>query len=104
MDARELKDLFNVVLKDKGAEQFIRNLTFVVSYLISEQDKRQKLAEKLEEHASKLSQFEMDIMLTKNAVKEIEASSKANGRMLRAILTAVVSGIILEGLKLIFHK
>jgi hypothetical protein len=104
MDARELEKLLNVALAHKGAEQFLRNITFIVSYLKSEQDKREALSAKLEEHSRKLADYEKDMIMTKRTVEEIKDSSKANGKMLRAILVALVSGIIIEALKLAFHK
>lgn len=104
MDARELERLLSAALQHKGAEQFLRNITFVISYLKSEQEKRQQLEQKLTNHSQRLDQFDKDMMGTKNSIDKIEASSKANNRMLRAILTAVVSGIIMEAIKFYLHK
>lgn len=104
MESHELRRLLDVALADKSVETFMRNLSFVVSYLISEQDKRAELARKLEEHTKRMAEYEKDSMKLSNKLEAMAERSEANGKMLRNVLVAVVSGILLEVVKLFFKK
>lgn len=111
MDSHELRKLLDFAMADRSVEKFVKNLAYVVSYLISEQDKRQELSDKLEEHARKLSEFEKESLTMKNSLQNIRSSqermekqSESNGKMARNILVAVLSALILEGLRWILKK
>ncbi len=104
MDAKHLKELLEAAMENKNVQQLYRNITFIISYLVSEQEKRQELGNKIDRLTKRLDDNDKEMIVTKLTVEEIKKSSQANNRMLRAILVAVISGIIIEGLKLVFHK
>ncbi len=93
MDARELQklwhELMETALKNPNVEQFMRNLSFVISYLISEQDKRKELAKAMNDANEQRAKMNMK-------VDQLYERSEKNGKLLRGLITAIVSGIAIE--------
>ncbi len=82
--------------KNPNFEQFVRNLTIVISYLISEQDKRKELADQIKEHARMMNEASEQRAKVSVKVDQLYDRSEKNGKLLRGLLTAVVSGIVIE--------
>ncbi len=109
MDARELQKLWHELvetsLKNPNVEQFMRNLSFVISYLISEQDKRKELAEQIKDHAQAMNEAKEQRNLMNSKLDLLYQRSEKNGQLLRRILTAVVGGLIVWGVQIMLtHK
>lgn len=95
MDARELQKLWHELLdKNPTFEQFARNLSFVVSYLISEQDKRKELVKQIEEHSKAMTEAKEQRAAMAAKVDQIYDRQEKNARLLGIILKAVVTGAV----------
>jgi hypothetical protein len=109
MDARELQklwhELIETALKNKDVEQFMRNVTFVISYLVSEQDKRKELAAKMDEHTRTLNEAQEQRKLMGAKLDQLYDRSEKNGKLLRALVTSVLCAAVIEVLRIAFtHK
>jgi hypothetical protein len=106
MDARELRglgeQLAKSILENKNVEAVTFGLTRVLSYLESEQDKRQELAQKIDEHSKTMEKFKEDQLGTSFEIKALKEQSERNSKLLRSVLVAVLSALALEVCKLAF--
>lgn len=101
MTLDELRKIRDAILEHPDMERLARNVGHIISYLISEQEKRQQLnnsmdnlREELSAHKASMSEFGYDI-------RTMKERSTRNGKLLMTILGSVLSMVALQVLKLL---
>jgi len=100
-EARELsREIAKSVLSDKNIFDILYKMSRVLSYLISEQDERQKLILMMSKLREELEGNSDRIGLV-HQMRNMEEQTKQAKKWLMGILAALIVGIILEGTKFI---
>ena len=103
MDATDLRNLSEQLAKSLLQHRSVEAVRFqigrVVSYLISEQDKRKQLGDKMEELSRTLIGTAEQPGLIER-LRKIEERSQRNGRLLFTVLGSVITAIALQLIRL----
>jgi len=98
MNLDELRRIRDTILENPHIEQLVQNVAHVISYLMSEQEKRQALSNAMEKLTQRLEAVDK-LTYEIAAMKE---RSMRNTKLLGTVLTSVLSIVALELLKLVF--
>lgn len=104
MDSVELRDIGKYVAESLADEPRLQRLVFqvsrVMSYLASEQEKRQALEKMIAEHAKLMENFVRDGW----EIGKLKEQSAKNGKLLLSVLGSILGVAALELCKLVFGK
>lgn len=104
MNTPEAKQLANEIIADilerKNINDALYKISRILSYLISEQEERDKLRDLMQTLNGTLEGTKEKLGLI-HQVNELKAQNDNQKKWLRSIMTAVVIGLIMKGIELL---
>jgi len=99
MTLDELRKIRDAILEHPDMERLARNVGHIISYLISEQEKRQQLNNAMENLRNDLSTHKTSMAELGYDIRTMKDRSARNGKLLMTVLGSVLSILAIQLLK-----
>lgn len=101
MTLDELRKIRDAILEHPDMDRLARNVGHIISYLISEQEKRQQLSNTMENLRNELGAHKNSMADLSYDIRTMKDRSARNGKLLMTVLGSVLSILAIQLLKLV---